>query len=118
MARLRRTGSFLALIVAVTLASCGDGTITGGDSNGTTDQISVRNNFFSPRNSTLPEGTTVTWTWNSGGVQHTVTFNDGPTSGILTAGTYQRTFATAGTYPYICGVHGAAMSGSIIIEAP
>lgn len=118
MDRLRRMGSCLTLVFAAMLTSCGDGTITGGDEDGTTNQISVRNNFFSPTNSTLPEGTTVTWTWNSGGVQHTVTFNDGPDSGILTSGTYQRTFATAGTYPYICGVHGAGMSGSIIIEAP
>jgi plastocyanin len=30
-------------------------------------------------------------------------------------GVYMHTFATAGTYPYHCSVHGLAMSGSITV---
>jgi plastocyanin len=72
-------------------------------------------------------GGTVQWAWNScsGGdiygtgetcVAHDVVFDDGATSGQKSQGTYSRTFATAGTYPYHCAVHGAAvMAGSISV---
>jgi plastocyanin len=72
-------------------------------------------------------GATVEWAWNScsGGdiygsgqtcVVHNVVFDDGATSGAKSDGVYNRTFATAGTYPYHCSVHTAAvMSGSITV---
>jgi plastocyanin len=111
-------GALAALSLALTLAlsSCGDGEITGGGGNST--NISVRNNSFSPSTSTVPAGTVVTWTWNSGGTQHNVTFADGPTSPNQSGGgTYQRQFDVAGTYGYQCTLH-AAMSGTIVAEAP
>jgi plastocyanin len=70
-------------------------------------------------------GTTITWAWNSctpdgyNGqtcVAHNVVFDDGTTSGLMDQGTYARTFSVAGTYPYHCAVHGAAMSGSVTVN--
>lgn len=63
------------------------------------------------------EGGTVTWTWQGGNL-HNVTFsNGGGTSATQTSGTFDRTFATAGTYRYNCTVHGQAMSGTVTVVA-
>jgi plastocyanin len=86
--------------------------------------VSVTNNLFSPDSKTVAVGTAITWAWNSctgdgyNGqtcVAHNVVFDDGATSGLMDQGTYSRTFSVAGTYPYHCAVHGAAMSGSITV---
>ncbi len=87
---------------------------TGGTGS-TSNAISVNDNSFSPSATTVPIGTTVTWTWN-GRNPHDVTFNDGPKSDTQTSGTYSRTFSAAGTYNYHCTVHGTAMSGSVTVK--
>jgi plastocyanin len=71
----------------------------------------------------------VTWKWDScsdpgayGGystcVSHNVTFDDGSnlSSGSQSSGTYSRTFPAAGTYKYHCSIHGAAMSGQVVVQ--
>jgi plastocyanin len=63
-------------------------------------------------------GGTVVWTWASNGVEHNVTFEDEVTSGNQGSGTYQRTFANAGTFDYFCTIHGSGMSGTITVTAP
>ena len=70
---------------------------------------------FSPAALTVPVNTTVTWNWSSGGVVHNVTFQDGTTSGNKSSGSFQRTFGTAGTFSYLCTIHGAAMSGTVTV---
>jgi len=101
-------------LVAV-LAACGDG---GGGGNNTpqippvtpTMSVTVINNDFTPPNAGIASGNTVTWTWNSGGVDHNIAFSSGPTplppgSGAKNAGTYQATFPNPGTYHYVCSLH-------------
>lgn len=111
----------------VSLAACGGstgpyggtgGTMQGGGGNSTSNAISIGNDFFSPSSTTVATGTTVTWTWNSSGTAHTVTFDDGaPGSGAKSSGTFSRRFTTAGTYTYYCQIHGrAVMSGSITVQ--
>ncbi|MBI2777780.1 MAG: cupredoxin domain-containing protein [Chloroflexi bacterium] len=71
---------------------------------------------FNPADLTVTVGTTVTWT-NTGGRPHTVTSIDGgfTSSGTLSSGnTYAQTFATAGTFAYICGIHNS-MKGTITV---
>ena len=70
---------------------------------------------FDPVTLTIPVGTTVTWT-NTGSVNHTVKWSDGtPESDSLANGaTYQRTFDAAGTFAYVCGIHGS-MKGTISV---
>jgi plastocyanin len=84
---------------------------------GSTNTVTVGNNFFSPTSLSVATGATVTWQWAQGDVLHNVTFDDGaPSSGPKSTGTFQRTFATAGTYTYFCSIHGRqVMSGSVTV---
>ena len=115
---MRRKSVLRALAIA-TLAGCGGGgsDTPTGPTNGGTGAVTVGNNFFSPANLSVATGATVTWTWAMGDVEHTVTFDDNaPGSNRQSSGTFQRTFATAGTYTYFCSVHGkAVMSGSVTV---
>ena len=115
----------LALILA---GACGGGDEATGPRNTPTPPggIAVTNNAFSPAAKTIPVGTTVTWAWStcSGGdiygpetcVAHGVNFDDGTDSPTQEKGSYSRTFTTAGSYPYHCAIHGAAMSGSVTVQ--
>ncbi|HZQ79089.1 MAG TPA: plastocyanin/azurin family copper-binding protein [Acidimicrobiia bacterium] len=61
---------------------------------------------FDPAEITVPAGTTVTWQ-NSGQQPHTVAADDGSFKSdyISPGGSFQHTFATAGTYAYHCEPH-------------
>lgn len=119
----------LALAACLAGASCGGGAdstgITQQQGGGNPHEVIVSNDQFTPSTLTVPVGTTVNWTWDacSGdlyGTQtctnHQVGFDDGPTSQLQSSGTFTRTFAAAGTYPYHCLVHGVAMSGTITVQ--
>jgi len=90
--------------------------------------VAVSNFQFTPDTVKITVGTPVRWT-NEGSVSHSVTsdstgsFNSGTLSnggvdqyGMPYAGsTYDRTFATAGTYPYHCSFH-RQMKGVVIVS--
>lgn len=90
--------------------------------------VRVTNNSFTPGDLTVSAGTTVTWNWDtcSGGdpygngetcVAHNVVLDDGSaTSGSQSTGSYTHQFSVAGTYPYHCAIHGAAMSGKVVVQ--
>lgn len=131
-------------LLVVTLAACGGGggateptggsnNNNGGNTGGTppggtpTNAVTVGVGGFSPGNVTVAPNTTVTWTWNSCGsdgyggkscVQHSVTFDDTTLGGSATLeeGSYEKAFATKGTYNYHCKVHGTSMSGSVTVQ--
>ena len=134
---LRRRAFASALLGAgLFVAACGGG--GGGSSTGPSNNtnptiptgptnITVSNNSFSPTDLTVAPATQVTWTWNTCNdpgygsaatcVAHNIVWDDGATgSGLQSEGSYQRTFAAAGTYPYHCAVHGTAMSGSVKVQ--
>jgi plastocyanin len=79
---------------------------------------------FVPNNLTIQLGDTVIWENNS--ATHnvngtTTTFPSNPASFGNSAGlgwTYKYKFTVAGTYQYRCDVHGAGMSGTIVVSAP
>ncbi len=77
--------------------------------------VSVRDNSFNPSSSILAVGGTVTWTWE-GSVDHTVNFESGSNSPRQTAGTFSRTFPSAGSFGYVCLIHGTSMSGTIVVQ--
>jgi plastocyanin len=138
-----RTRPFLGLIALAVCGplACGGG---GGSSTLTTpttpttpltpatpNDVLVENNSFNPATLTVTAGTTVKWTWAtcSGGsdpygggtgqtcVSHSVTWDAGGTaSPTQEQGTYQRLFDTPGTYTYHCSIHGAAMSGKVVVQ--
>ena len=73
--------------------------------------------------STIHAGDSIQWTWLSG--SHSTTSGTCPLgcvadgmwdSGVLGGGTFQHTFATAGTYPYFCLVHGTMMQGTVVVQ--
>jgi plastocyanin len=88
--------------------------------------ITVQNNRFNPSTTTVTVNTTVVWTWDAcrddgyGGqvcADHNVTF-DGGAGGSPTqsTGSYSRQFAAAGTFNYHCTVHGAVMTGQVVVR--
>lgn len=78
--------------------------------------VNVQDNSFSPASVTIGAGEQVEWRWG-GANAHSVVFDDGTQSEALTgSGTFTRTFAEPGTYPYLCGIHGASMAGTVVVE--
>ncbi len=116
---------FLAIALIVVLAgfltACGASTKTSSSTSGASasggNSVTIKNFAFQPQTLTVKVGTTVTWT-NQDSTPHTVQFSNKsiPPSSDLSAGggrsTYSHTFAAAGTYPYICGIHNS-MTGTI-----
>jgi plastocyanin len=125
--RLVRHSGAVARIASLVLviASCGggdDGTGPptgnppgGGGGGSTSNSIDVRDNSYSPSATTVPVGTTVTWTWR-GQAAHDVMFSATEKSDVQATGTYQRQFSAAGTYDYNCSIHGTAMSGRVVVQ--
>ena len=115
-----RGQSLLAGLGLVTLLSaCGGGAdSTTGPRDSQGNSVTVGNNSFSPPDLSVAAGTTVTWTWAAGAVEHNVTFDDGEHSATQSSGSFPRTFSAAGTYPYHCTIHGAAaMHGTVTVTA-
>jgi len=75
-------------------------------------------NSFSPSTVTIRAGQSVTWSWVSG--FHSVVSDSAPKafadSPAQASGQFIATFATAGMYPYHCGIHGAMMTGTIVVQ--
>jgi plastocyanin len=135
---MHRVASWIAVLALPYAVACGgsSSSITpppppppgGNDSTptGSSDQVTVGNDHFSPATDSVAAGGKVVWSWDTcngdpyGGQtcqDHSVTFDDGPTSPIQNAGSFERTFATAGSYTYYCKVHGrAVMSGTIVVH--
>jgi len=100
---------------------------TGSNPPTTTGSVVVQNNSFRPGDVTLAVGGTVTWTWDActggdgygGGatcVSHNVTFDQGASSPTQGEGEFTRQFNTAGTFAYRCTIHGAGMSGRVVVR--
>ena len=137
------SGSIGGLMLVLGVVSCGGSTAPGGGGGGgggggncPADTFCMGSSiFFTATSSTQPVtltvaiNTPVTWTNDSGG-QHDVRFA-APTSALAvgngsagnipphTAGSNQRQFATAGSYPFFCFFHGTAttgMRGTVIVQ--
>lgn len=133
--------SRMALVVLALAMGCGGGGSTGPDNSGgttgtsgttgttgttgstgstgggsTSNSIVVGDGQFTPSSTTVPVGTTVTWTWQAT-TTHNVTFNNTSlgASPNQTTGTYSRGFSTAGTFAYRCTFH-AGMDGTVVVQ--
>ena len=91
-----------------------------------THTITIGNNFFSPLNTAVNQGDTVTWVW-AGGISHsTVSDASSPktwaSSVSSTAGfTFSIVITPAdgwGPFPYHCGIHTATMKDTIFVVGP
>jgi plastocyanin len=136
------SGLFGALTLLVALTSCGgDSTSPGGGGGGgggvgncaaatfcmgSSTFVSATGSAASPT-VTVATNTAVSWNNNSGGITHDVTF-DAPAAALAvgngsagdipqhSSGINQRQFATAGSYPFHCTIHGAGMKGTVIVQ--
>jgi plastocyanin len=121
------TGNGMTFIIvsAGTRTDSAELTVSGQAALNMTASVTVGDFFFrSVRNltenqaiDTIGAGGTVTWTFStatSHNVESTAspTFSSGP---IQAGGTLQRTFASTGTYQYICLLHGN-MTGRIVVR--
>jgi plastocyanin len=123
------------LVGSILAMGCGGGSATGTDGGNPpppppppANTVEVTNNAFTPGDLTVATGTTVTWSWNacSGGdgygngqtcVTHSVVLDDGSgSSSSQSTGSFSHQFTAAGTYAYHCAIHGAAMSGKIVVK--
>jgi len=80
--------------------------------------ITVTDFRFQPRSLQVPVGTRVTWSFR-GQVSHRVTgtfAGEAVDSGELRSGNFEFEFMEPGVFDYTCGVHGAAMSGQVIVR--
>ena len=104
----------------LSLSACSDhsgpGNGDGDDPPSATESVDVEDNQFVASAVRVLAGGTVHWTWR-GNNPHNVTFTGGPASATQTDGTFDRTFATAGSFSYICTVHGQSMSGTVTVVA-
>ena len=129
-----KASCFLAALVCIRVIApeptCADSGGGGGGGGGPVGQIVVGNIFFrsahngsqNPAVDTVAAGSTVTWTWNAAGSHSIQSTGQVPNifrnSVVMSGATdrYSATFQNPGTYPYNCAVHGAAMSGVIVVQ--
>jgi plastocyanin len=79
-------------------------------------EVLVKSIAFTPRELRATVGKPVTWRFDDGGLEHTVTADDNSfDSGRMSSGSYQRTFSAPGTINYHCQVH-ARMRGTILVS--
>jgi plastocyanin len=133
----------VGVLMASTALGCGGSAATapathsptGGSSTGTSSSVvasvGIRDGAFAPSVDTVRVGTVVSWT-NNGTVAHTVTSDGGlwnsgqissaGTGGVdaygypvtTTAGSFDQTFSTAGSYAYHCSNH-PGMTGTVVV---
>ena len=78
-------------------------------------EVLVKSVAFTPRELRATVGKPVTWRFDDGGLEHTVTADDNKfTSGRMSSGTFQQTFSAPGNVNYHCEVH-ARMRGTVIV---
>ena len=79
-------------------------------------QVVIKGIAFNPKEVHTTVGKPVTWTFDDGGLEHTVTADDKSfDSGRKSSGGYPRTFSAPGTIPYHCEVH-TRMHGTIVVS--
>jgi len=115
----------------LSLTACGGVTSPqgGGGGGGPVGNVTVGNIFFrsvhngsqNPAVDTIAAGDSITWAWNAAG-SHSIQSTGVPDifrNSVVMSGandTYTVTFRNPGTYTYQCAVHGAAMTGRIVVQ--
>ena len=111
----------LATGAALLLAAAVAGMLSGAGRrvHAATTTVGVQDDLFNPASVTISVGDSVQWNW-TGSNPHTVSstgaesFDSGAPQ---TAGSFSHAFNTIGSFGYLCAVHGAAMSGTVVVQA-
>jgi plastocyanin len=113
-----------ALLLAVFLGASGCNRETGGDVTPQSTappsvgqgQVLIKGIAYNPKEVHTTVGKPVTWMWDDGGLDHSVTADDKSfDSGRKSSGTFQWTFTKPGTVAYHCEVH-ARMHGTVVVS--
>lgn len=103
-------GAIALLLFGSTLALASPESATKG--------VTIQNFAYNPTPITINVGDSITWT-NADQAAHSAKSTTGAfDTTILTTGQSKTiTFTVAGTFAYICGVHGASMSGTVVVQS-
>lgn len=112
-----RFGASVVIAMVVVAGVACDNTTAGEDLHG--KPVTLGDNYFNPVTLTINVGDTVVFVWN--GSTHNVTFDQTQAGvpsncGQFALGECRRIFATVGTYPYVCTLHGG-MNGVVEVKA-
>ena len=110
-----------------TVTASASGYASGTSSTVTVSGVEIRvgvgnTTTFTPGTDTVSVNHYATWVWDSSNLaNHQIHWDSGPgslpgDSPNQVSGSYQVYFTTAGTYTYHCLVHGASMSGTIVVQ--
>ncbi len=113
--RTRASVGLVAVALGIGGAACSgsdddSGDATAGEGAVEAATVSVEDNFFDLKKTTVSVGGTVTWEW-AGAEPHNVS-GDGFESEIQQEGSFEHTFNDAGTFDYVCTIH-PGMEGTI-----
>lgn len=113
---MKRT--IIALVLALALAACADGTDTAPVPQEPIDDpvVTISDMEYQNGTITVERGTTVTWGWEDAPVEHNVVF-DGFESPLQAEGTFTHTFEETGSFEYHCSPH-PFMTGTITVVEP
>lgn len=82
--------------------------------------VAVIDSAFEPAEIEVAVGDTVVWDWQDTALPHNVVAKDGSfDSGDATFDPeteFEHEFTEAGTFDYLCEVHGEAMSGTVVVH--
>jgi plastocyanin len=115
--RRRRAGFLVVLAAAgVVLTSCGPSASAQGTPVATTTVDLPKSYRFAPAAIVVEPGATVTWT-NHDNFTHNVTLEGQSGLTMKPGESVTHTFATAGTYAYVCSFHPTDMNGTVTVKA-
>jgi plastocyanin len=119
----RRLAASAVLLTALLLGACSDDdageatpTTTAAKAGADGSEVAIEDFLFKPANLRVKAGTTVTFT-NKDDFAHTATAKDKAfdSGNVDKDGSFEHTFAEAGTYEYLCSIHNS-MTGTITVS--
>ena len=109
--------AFIAILV-IFLVACSSSQPNAEKSAGSGNlvKVSIKDFKFAPADVTVKVGDSVEWT-NEDSAPHTVESSDGTVKSdeLSNGDSFKFTFAKAGKYDYICGIH-KSMHGSVTVQ--
>ena len=104
------------LVSLLAVAALSVGLVLSSVAFGATKKVGVKGLTFSPKTITVKKGTTVKWSWKTGGVPHNVV-GKGFKSKTAATVTFKKKFTKKGTYRYVCTIHKAqGMKGTVKVK--
>jgi plastocyanin len=110
----------VALLLAISPPSGGSSPTARASA---TKNVSIEDNFFSPKRINISRGGKVVWRWK-GFSDHNVRFRSAPSgakrpkgSPTKSSGRFARTFSRRGTYRFVCTIHeSSGMKGRVVVH--